>query len=86
VRRFYIVILLAVPFLVVGCLPIKEVEAGVGLMFLGFGPLFTGLICSWELLKVQERKTAARLFLAALYLIGGGLMALGAWVAGWLGQ
>jgi hypothetical protein len=48
--------------------------------------VLTGLGLSLELLKVKERKTAARLFLGALFLIGGGLIAVGGWLAGWWGQ
>jgi len=84
-RWFHTVILLAVPVLAVGCLPTTPAEVGVGVMLLGFGPVLTGLLCSLELLKVKERKTAARFFLGALFLIGGGLIALGGWLAGWWG-
>jgi len=85
-RWLHAVILLAVLVLAVGCLPTTPVEAGVGVVTLGSGFVFTGLLCSLELLKVKERKMAARFFLGACFLIGGGLIALGAWWAGWLGQ
>jgi hypothetical protein len=78
-RWFRTVILLAVPVLAVGCLPTTPGEAGVGLLLaLGFGCVLTGLGYSSKLLKVEESKTAARFFLGALFLIGGGLIALGA--------
>ncbi len=86
-RWFHTVILLPVPILAVGCLPTTPGEAGVGLsLALGFSCVLTGLRYSSKLLKVEESKTAARSFLAALFLIGGGLIALGAWLAGWWGQ
>jgi hypothetical protein len=85
-RWFHTVILLAVPVLAVGCLPTTPAEAGVGVVALGFGCVLTGLGLSSKLFKVEERKTAARFFLGALFLIGGGLIALGARLAGWWGQ
>jgi hypothetical protein len=85
-RWLHAVILLAVLVLAVGCLPTTPVEAGVGVVILGSCFVFTGLLCSLELLKVKERKMAARFFLGACFLIGGGLIALGAWWAGWWGQ
>jgi hypothetical protein len=86
-KRILTVIILAVPVLVVGCLPTTPAEAGVGVVLLGLGPVLTGLLCSYHLFKVEgERKTAARFFLGGLFLIGGGLMALGARWAGWWGQ
>jgi hypothetical protein len=85
-RWFHTVILLAVPVLAVGCLPTTPAEAGVGVVLLGFAFVLTGLGLSSKLFKVEERKTAARFFLGALFLIGGGLIALGARLAGWWGQ
>jgi hypothetical protein len=85
-RWFHTVILLPVLVLAVGCLPTTPVEAGVGVVAIGSCFVFTGLCCSWELLKVKESKTAARLFLGALFLIGSGLIAMGGWLAGWWGQ
>ena len=88
-RWFHTVILLAVPVLAVGCVPITPItpaEAGENLVLaLGFGCVLTGLSLGPKLLKVEERKMAAR-FLVALLLIGGGLIALGGWLAGWWGQ
>ena len=85
-RLFHTVILLAVPFLAVGCLPTTPAEAGVGVVVMGFGCVLTGLGYSSKLLKVEENKTAARFILGALFLIGGSLIALGARLAGWWGQ
>ena len=85
-RWFRTVIVLPVPVLVVGCLPTTPAEAGVGVVLLGFAFVLPGLGLSSKLLKVKERKTAARFFLGALFLIGGGLIALGARLAGWWGQ
>ena len=69
------------------CLPTTTpVEAGAGVLLLGGCCVLTGLILGSELLKVKQRKTAARFFLAAVFLIGGGFIALGAWLAGWWGQ
>jgi hypothetical protein len=85
-RWFHTVILLAVPVLAVGCLPTTPAEAGVGVVLLGFGFVLPGLGLISKLLKVEERKTAARFFLGAVFLIGGGLIALGARLAGWWGQ
>ena len=86
-RWFHTVILLAVPVLAVGCLPMTPAEAGMGLsLALGFSCVLTGLRYSPQLLKVEESKTAARVFLGALFLIGGGLIAVGGWLAGWWGQ
>jgi hypothetical protein len=89
-RWFRTVILLAVPVLAVGCLPKTpaeaEAEAGVGVVLIGFCFVLTGGLSCLELLKVEESKTAARLFLGALFLIGGGLIAVGGWLAGWWGQ
>ena len=86
-RWFRTVILLPVPVLAVGCLPMTPAEVGMGLsLALGFGCVLTGLRYSPQLLKVEESKTAARFFLGALFLIGGGLIAVGGWLAGWWGQ
>jgi hypothetical protein len=85
-RWFHTVILLAVPVLAVGCLPTTPAEVGVGVVLLGFVCVLTGLGLSSKLFKVEERKTAARFFLGALFLIGGGLIALGGRLAGWWGQ
>jgi hypothetical protein len=85
-RWFHTVILLAFLVLAVGCLPTTTAEAGVGVVLLGFACVLPGLVLSVELLKVKERKTAARIFLVALFLIGGGLIAMGGWLAGWWGQ
>ena len=60
--------------------------SGTGVVGLGFTCVLSGLGAGSQLLKVEERKTAARFFLGALFLIGGGLMALGARLAGWWGQ
>jgi hypothetical protein len=86
-RWFHTVILLPVPVLAVGCLPMTPGEAGVRLLLaLGFGCVLTGLGYSSKLLKVEEGKTAARFILGACFLIGGGLIALGGWLDGWWGQ
>jgi len=60
------VILLSVPVLAVGCLPTTPVEAGVGVAVIGFSCVLIGLVLSSALLKVEERKTAARFFLGAV--------------------
>lgn len=87
------VILLAVLVSAVGCLPTTTPEeAGVGVVLLGFAcvlpalGLLAGLGLSLDLSKVKERKTALMFFLGACFLIGGGLIALGGWWAGWWGQ
>ena len=86
-RWFQTVILLAVPVLAVGCLPTTSAEAGVGVVLLGFGFVLPGLGLISQWFKVQEgKKGAARLFLGASFLIGGGLIAVGGWLAGWWGQ
>ena len=86
-RWFHTVILLAVPVLAVGCLPMTPGEMGERLLLvLGFSCVLTGLGYSSKLLKVEENKTAARFILGALFLIGGSLIALGGRLAGWWGQ
>ena len=86
-RWFRTVILLAVPVLAVGCLPTTPAEAGVGVVLLGFGFVLPGLGLISQWFQVQEgKKWAARLFLGACFLIGGGLIAWGGWLAGWWGQ
>jgi hypothetical protein len=65
-RWFHTVILLSVPVLAVGCLPTTPVEAGVGVAVIGFSCVLIGLVLSSALLKVEERKTAARFFLGAV--------------------
>jgi hypothetical protein len=92
-RWFHTVILLPVLVLAVGCLPTTTpVEAGVGVVVLGFAcvlpalGLLVGLGLSSDLSKVKERKTALVFFLGACFLIGGGLIAIGGWLAGWWGQ
>jgi hypothetical protein len=62
-----------------------EVGAGLALS-LGFSCVLAGLGYGSKLLKVEESKTVARIFLLGLFLIGGGLIALGGWWAGWWGQ
>jgi hypothetical protein len=62
-------------------------EAGVGAVILGLSCVLAGLRFSVAWFKVpKERKTAARFILGACFLIGGGLIALGARLAGWWGQ
>ena len=85
-RWFHTVILLAVLVFAVGCLPTTPAEAGVGVVVLGFGCVLAGFGLSLELFKVEERKTAARFFLGACFLIGCGLIAMGGRLAGWWGQ
>jgi hypothetical protein len=87
-RRSLTLILLAVPVLVTGCLPTtSSVEAGVGVFLLGGGFVLWGLAISSALFTVERKKLAALLVvLGACFLIGGGLMALGARWAGWWGQ
>jgi hypothetical protein len=83
-RWFRTVILLAVT---VGCLPTTPAEAGVGVVLLGFGFVLPGLGLISQWFKVQDgKKGAARLFLGASFLIGGGLIAVEGWLAGWWGQ
>jgi len=85
-RWFHTVILVPIPFLAVGCLPTTPEDLAVGVALIGFSCVLTGLRFGLKLLKVEESKTFARLFLAALFLIGGGLIALGGWWAGWWGR
>jgi hypothetical protein len=86
-RWFRTVILLAVSVLTVGCLPTTPAEAGVGVVLLGFAFVLPGLGLISQWFKVQEgKKGAATLFLGASFLIGGGLIAVGGWLAGWWGQ
>jgi hypothetical protein len=87
-RWFRTVILLAVPFLTVGCLPpTTSTEAGVGVVLLGFGFMLPGLGLLSQWFKVHEgKKASASLFIGASFLIGGGFIALGGWWAGWWGQ
>jgi hypothetical protein len=80
------VMILAVPVLVVGCLPTTPAEAGVGVLFLGVGGVLWGLGISSELYKVEGKKPVAWFVLSAGFLLGGGLIALGARWAGWWGQ
>jgi hypothetical protein len=81
-KWFLTAILLAVP----GCLPTTPAVAGVGVLLLGGGCLLAGLGISSELYKVKRKKPAAWFVLGAGFLIGGGLMALGARLVGWWGQ
>jgi hypothetical protein len=87
-RRFLTGIILAVPVLVVGCLPpTGPTEAGEGVVLLGAGFVLWGLAISSALFKVERKKLAALIVvLGACFLIGGGLMALGGRWAGWWGQ
>jgi hypothetical protein len=85
-KWFRTVILLAVPVFAFGCLPTTPEDLAVGVALLGFSCVLVGLRYSSRLLKVEESKTVARLFLAAVLLIGGGLIALGGRWAGWWGQ
>jgi hypothetical protein len=81
------IMILAVPVLVVGCLPTTPAEAGVGVFLLGVGFVLWGLSISSALYKVERKKLAAWfVVLGACFLIGGGLMALGGRWAGWWGQ
>jgi hypothetical protein len=85
-RSFLILIVLAVPVLVVGCLPTTPTEAGVGVLMLGLCCVLCGLSASVKLYQFEGKKTAAWIFLGVTSLIGGGFMALGAWWLGWWGQ
>jgi hypothetical protein len=59
----------------------------VGVVLLGFGFVLPGLGLISQWFKVQEgKKGAARLFLGASFLIGGGLIAVGGCLAGWWRQ
>jgi hypothetical protein len=81
------VIILAAPVLTVGCLPMTPAEVGVGVVVLGFGFTLPGLGLLSQWFNVQKgKKVAASLFIGASFLIGGGLIALGARWAGWWGQ
>jgi hypothetical protein len=71
------VMILAVPVLVVGCLPTTPAEAGVGVLFVGVGCVLWGLGISSELYKVEGKKPVALFVLGAGLLLGGGLIALG---------
>jgi hypothetical protein len=79
-------LILAVPVLVVGCLPTGPTEAGVGVLLLGAGCVLSGLQISSDLYKVEGKKPAAWFVLGACCLIGVGLMALGTRWVGWWGQ
>jgi hypothetical protein len=86
-RRFLTGIILAVPVLVAGCLPIGPTEAGEGVILLGAGFVLWGLAISSALFKVERKKLAALIVvLGAFFLIGGGLITLGGRWAGWWGQ
>ncbi len=85
-RWSHTVILAPIPVLAVGCLPTTPEDAAVGVALIGFSCVLTGLGTGWKLWKVEESKTFARLFLVAIFLIGGGLIALGGRWAGWWGQ
>jgi hypothetical protein len=81
-RSFLTLILLALPVLVVGCLPTTPAEAGVGAMLLGFCCVLGALYISYNAFKIEGRKPAAWFALVVGCLIGGGFLALG---ARWLG-
>jgi hypothetical protein len=83
---FLTIIILAVPVLVVGCLPTGPTEARVGVLLLGGGCVLAGLQISIDLYKVEGKKPAAWFVLGTGFLIGGGLMTLGARWVGWWGQ
>jgi hypothetical protein len=85
-RSFLTLIVLAVPVLVVGCLPTTPAEAGVGWLLLGLCCVLSGLGASAKMYKIEGKKPAAWIFLGATSLIGGGFIALGAWWLGWWGQ
>jgi len=86
-RWFRTVILLTVPVLTVGCLPATPAEVGFGVVLLGFGFLLPGLGLMSQWFNVHKgKKWSASLFIGASFLIGGGLIAVGGWLAGWWGQ
>jgi len=85
-RSLLTLIMLAVLVLVVGCLPTTPTEAGWGALALGLVCVLLGLWASFSLFKVEGEKPAAWFALGAGGLIGGGLMALGAWWLGWWGK
>ena len=85
-RSFRTLIVLAVPVLVVGCLPTTPAEAGVGALLLGLFCVLGGLGASVKAFTIEGRKLAAWVVLGVTSLIGGGFIALGAWWLGWWGQ
>jgi hypothetical protein len=85
-RSLLTLILLAVPVLMVGCLPTTPPEAGVGALLLGLCCVLGALYISYNAFKIEGRKPAAWFVLGAGCLIGGGFLALGARWLGWWGQ
>jgi hypothetical protein len=62
------------------------VEVGFGVALMGFCCVLPALLISPQLFNVKVRRMALGFFVGALFLIGGGLIALGGWLAGWWGQ